>query len=112
MTGSPLFAFLGPPPGGQGQGAMFMVVLQIVALVAIFYFLLIRPQRQQQKQHKEMLAGLKRGDEVVAGGGIVGTIVHIKDDRVTVQSGESRFIVLRERIGSVLSPDAGDASKS
>lgn len=103
MNDLPVLAFLSPQPG-QGQGALFVVVLQITALIAIFYFLLIRPQRNQQKQHQTMLAGLKRGDEVVTGGGIIGKVVHIKDDRVTVQSAESRFIVERERIVKVIAP--------
>lgn len=105
MIGSPVLAFLAPSPG-QGQGALFVVVLQIAALIAIFYFLLIRPQRAQQKQHQEMLKGLKRGDEVMTTGGIIGKVVHIKDDRVTIQSAESRLIVQRDRVASVLTAPA------
>ena len=101
MIHPPVFAFLAPPPG-QGSGTLFVVTLQIAALVAIFWFLLIRPQRQQQKQHEELLKGLKKGDEVVTSGGIIGRIVHIKDDRVTVESGESRIIVERGRIATVV----------
>ena len=101
----PLYAFLAPPPGQAGPGIMVFVV-QIGALIAIFWFLLLRPQRQQAKQHEEMLKGLKKGDEVVTGGGIIATVVHIKDDRVTVQSGESRFIVERTKIATVVQPKA------
>ena len=112
MNAGTLFAYLTPPQGGQGQGAMYVVVLQVAALIAIFYFLLIRPQRQQQKQHQEMLGGLKKGDEIVTGGGIIGTVVHIKDDRVTVQSGDSRFILKRDRVASVLTPKTDEAPMS
>ena len=102
MTGLPVFAKLAPPPGQGGSGTLFVVVIQIAALIAIFWFLLIRPQRQQQKQHETMLKALKKGDEVVTAGGIVGRVVHIKDDRVTIESGESRVIVERDRIAKVL----------
>ena len=102
MTHPPIMAMLAPPPGQGGSGTLFVVVLQIAALIAIFWFLLIRPQRQQQKQHETMLKALKKGDEVVTAGGIVGRVVHIKDDRLTIESGESRVIVERDRIAKVL----------
>ena len=105
---SSLFSFLAPPPGQQGSGAMMIVVIQIGALLAIFWFLLIRPQRMQAKQHDEMLKGLKRGDEIVTSGGIVGKVVHIKDDRVTIESGESRLVIERERVAKVLTAPAAE----
>jgi preprotein translocase subunit YajC len=105
---SSLFSFLAPPPGQQGSGAMMIVVVQIGALLAIFWFLLIRPQRQQAKQHEEMLKGLKRGDEIVTSGGIVGKVVHLKDDRVTIESGESRLVIERERVAKVVTAPAAE----
>ena len=111
MIHPPVFAFLAPPPG-QGSGTLFVVTLQIAALVAIFWFLLIRPQRQQQKQHEELLKGIKKGDEVVTAGGIIGRIVHIKDDRITIESGESRVVVERGRIASVILPKVEEKEKA
>lgn len=96
--------FLAPPPGQQGSGTMIVVVVQIAALVAIFWFLLIRPQRQQAKQHEALLKGLKKGDEVVTSGGIIGRIIHLKDDRVTIESGEARLVVDRAKVASVIAP--------
>jgi preprotein translocase subunit YajC len=107
----PVFAFLAPPPG-QGGGTLFVVTLQIAALVAIFWFLLIRPQRQQAKQHEELLKSLKKGDEIVTTGGIIGRIVHVKDDRVTIESGESRLVVERARITSIVQPKVEDKEKA
>ena len=104
-----VFAFLAPTPGQPGAGMMVFVV-QIVALIAIFWFLLLRPQRQQQKQHEEMLKNMKKGDEIVTGGGIVGTVVHIKDDRVTIQSAESRLVVERAKIARVVLPKPEEAA--
>jgi len=68
----------------------------------IFWFLLIRPQRQQAKRHEQLLKALKKGDEVVTAGGVVGEIVHIKDDRLTIRSGEAKLIVERERVTKIL----------
>ena len=110
MIGPQVLPFLAPPPG-QGGGAMVMVFVQIGALIAIFWFLLIRPQRQQQKQHEALLKGLKKADEVVTSGGIIGRIIHVKDDRLTIESGESRLVVDRARIASVVAPKAEEPEK-
>ncbi|HUF13022.1 MAG TPA: preprotein translocase subunit YajC [Longimicrobiales bacterium] len=90
---------LGAPREGASGGMVF--VIQMVAIFAIFYFLLIRPQRQAQKRHQHMLSELKRGDDVVTEGGIVGTVVHLAEDQVTVKSGDTRLIVMRSKIARV-----------
>lgn len=95
--------FLGAP-GGEGGGGMSIFLFQMLAIVAIFYFLIIRPKVQQEKRHRERLEQIKRGDEIVTAGGIIGEVVHIKDSQITVKSGESRFVVQRERIAEVRSP--------
>ena len=108
MTHPVVYAFLAPSSGQQGPG-MLVFVVQIVALLAIFWFLLLRPQRQQQKQHEEMLKQLKKGDEIVTGGGIIGKVIHITDERVTIQSAESRLVIERARIAKVVVPKAEEA---
>jgi len=91
------------PTGPNPFGTVFM----FGAIFIIFYFLLIRPQRKQQKQHDEMVKTLSRGDEVVTLGGIVGKIIHLTDDRVTIKTAdETRLEVERSKIGRTLS-DAG-----
>jgi len=98
-------------PGGRSTLLPF--AFQIVAIFAIFYFVMIRPQQKQRKDHEERLRNLKRGDEVVTAGGIIGKVVHIAeskgegktatmDDRITIKSDESRLIVERGRIAKVL----------
>lgn len=74
------------------------LIIQLVLIVAIFYFLLIMPQRREQKRHREMLAALTTGDRIVTSGGVIGEIIQIKDDQVTLKSGESRLLVERVRI--------------
>jgi preprotein translocase subunit YajC len=78
-------------------------LMQMVAIFAIFYFLLIRPQRKEQERHRTMITELKKGDEVVTNGGIIGTVVHVQDDRLTIKTGENtRLVVERGRIARVI----------
>ncbi|MGH7570007.1 MAG: preprotein translocase subunit YajC [Gemmatimonadales bacterium] len=92
--------------GQQGGPGLLVFLLQIGLFVGIFYFLLIRPQRRQQAQHKQLLASLQKGDQVVTSGGIVGEVIHLKDDQVTVRSGESRLVVLRSGIANITNRSA------
>jgi len=112
MTSAFAFALLAQAPAG-GRSTLLPFVFQIVAIFAIFYFVMIRPQQKQRKDHEERLRNLKRGDEVVTSGGIIGKVVHIAaptgegksatmDDRITIKSDESRLIVERGRIAKVL----------
>ncbi len=75
----------------------------LVAFIAIFYFLLIRPQRQQQKRHEELVESLRRGDEVVTIGGVIGEIIHVRDDRLTIKTAdETRVVVERDKVAKRL----------
>jgi preprotein translocase subunit YajC len=75
MLISPAYAQAAPPAAG---GDIFMSLLPLILVFAIFYFLLIRPQQTKMKQHRAMLEGLKKGDQIVTGGGIVGKIARIE----------------------------------
>jgi preprotein translocase subunit YajC len=86
---------------GSGGGPMSVLVLQIALIGAVFYFLIIRPQSQARKKHAEMLKALKKGDEVITSGGLIGKVKAIKDDQVTIESGESVVLVHRARIVQV-----------
>ena len=68
--------------------AILQMVLPLVLMGAVFYFMLIRPQRKKDKQVKEMLNNLKHGDRVTTIGGIYGTITAIKDDTITLAVGQ------------------------
>ncbi len=83
---------------------MSIFLFQMLAIVAIFYFLIIRPKVQQERRHRERLSQIKKGDTIVTAGGIVAQVVHIKDDQLTVKSGESRLVVQRERVAEVHTP--------
>jgi preprotein translocase subunit YajC len=78
------------------------MIINLILFVAIFYFLLILPQRREQKRHTEMLAALRPGDSVVTSGGIVGEIVQLKDDQVTIKTGDARIVVEKARIARLV----------
>jgi preprotein translocase subunit YajC len=99
-------------PGGAGS--LTPLLVQFTLIIAIIYFVLIRPQQRQRRKHEDALKSLKRGDEIVTAGGIVGEVLHIKettkdgganrlDDRVTIKSGEARLVVERGRIARITS---------
>lgn len=73
-------------------------VIQLVAVIAIFYFLFILPQRKEQKRHRDLLADLKPGDEVVTTGGLIGDVIQIRDAQVTLKSGDARVLVEKVKI--------------
>ncbi len=82
---------------------MTIFFVQMLAIVAIFYFLIIRPKMQQEKRHKERLSQIKKGDQVLTVGGIIGKVVHMKEEQLTVESGGSRVVIHRDRIADILS---------
>lgn len=90
-----------PPP--RSGPSMSLFFLQMLAFVAIIYFLMIRPKVQQEKRHKARLAELRKGDEIVTAGGVVGKIVRINENELTIKSDETRLVVKRDRIAEVLS---------
>ena len=116
FTGLSLLLFAPSGGGGGGMGSLAPFLFQIALIFGIFYFLLLRPQQQQRKQHEAALKALKRGDEVVTAGGVIGEVLHVKetmkdgvaakalDDRVTIKSGESRLVVERGRIARIIAP--------
>ena len=91
--------------GAGGGGGDFLVQLfPLILIFVVFYFLLIRPQQKKMKQHKEMLGSIRRGDKIVTGGGIVGTVTKVIDDNeVQLEIAEGvRVRVQRHLISSVL----------
>lgn len=101
---------------GSGSG-LSVLVLQMVAIGLVFYFLIMRPSGQARKRHSELLTKLKKGDEIMTSGGIIGRVKDIKEVetdgikevRVTVESGTSTFVIERSRIHRVGSNPAVSA---
>lgn len=100
-------------PADQSGGRGLMIfVFQMAAIIAIFYFLIIRPKVQQERKHKQRLQQLKRGDEVVTAGGLIGEVIHLKDEKITIKTGESRVVVHRDRITDIVAPKTETEAKS
>ena len=95
--------------GGRG---LMIFVFQMAAIIAIFYFLIIRPKVQQERKHKDRLQQLKRGDEVVTAGGLIGEVIHMKDEKITIKTGEARVVVHRDRITDIRVPKAEEKAKA
>ena len=86
----------------NGQG--FAQFIPLILIFVIFYFFLIRPQQKRVKDHKAMVESLKRGDEVITSGGIIGTVDRVmEDDRIEVTRGENTKVqIIRSTITSLL----------
>ncbi len=90
---------------GGGAGGGLEAFLPLILIFVVFYFLLIRPQQKKMKDHKAMLSAIRRGDKVVTGGGIVGTVTKVVDDNEVVVeiADEVKVRVQRALISSVVS---------
>ena len=91
--------------GGAGGGDIFSMMFPLVLIFAVFYFLLIRPQQKKMKEHREMLTAVRRGDKVVTGGGIIGTVAKVvSDEELQVEIAEGvKVKISRSTLASVMS---------
>jgi preprotein translocase subunit YajC len=112
MLISTAFAQEGGDGGGLGGPDLLTSLLPLVLIFVVFYFLMIRPQQKKMKEHRGMVANLRRGDRVVTGGGLVGIVTRvINDGEVQVEIADGvRVRVLRHTITSVLGK--GEPAKS
>jgi preprotein translocase subunit YajC len=112
-----LFAAFGPQGGaqgtGQGGGSPMSLIFMIVAIFAVMYFLMIRPQQRQKKQHQDLLSKLSKGDKVITAGGIHGTVAGVKDNTVIVKIAENVKVEMnRSAINQVVASKTGAAGQS
>ena len=103
---------------GGAAGIPLSFLIQIPLILGIFYFLLIRPQQKQRKDQEARLRNVRKGDEIVTAGGIIGKVESIKEtlkdgapvktmeDRITIRSLDSRFVIERGRIARILTEPA------
>ena len=90
-------------PGGSDGGSMMGNIFFILAIFAVMYFLMIRPQQKQRREREAMLGALKKGDKVVVGGGIHGSIVGIDDKTLLVQIADNVKVKIdRSAVATVL----------
>jgi preprotein translocase subunit YajC len=97
-------AMAAAPEAAAGQPSGLASFLPLIILFAVFYFLLIRPQSKRAKEHKNMVANLAKGDEVVTNGGILGTITDLDDNYATLKIADNVEIKVQRPSISTLVP--------
>ena len=86
------------PTGG------FMQLLPMILMFVVLWFLMIRPQMKKAKEHKQLIAALQKGDEVVTGGGLVGKITKVDDNYITLEIAEGTEVVVQKPAVAIALP--------
>ena len=96
-------AFAQAPAGGAGEAGGLSFFVPLIILFVVFYFLAIRPQQKRAKEHRQLLEALKKGDEVVTSGGMLGRISKVGDTYLTVDVADGMEITIqRQAVQQVL----------
>jgi preprotein translocase subunit YajC len=99
------------PAGQSGTTGVLIGILPWLAIFVIFYLLMIRPQQQRVKQHQAAIAAVKKGDDVITGGGIRGRVTKVMDDEAEVEIAQGvKIRVIKSTISQVLTPNAKPAN--
>jgi preprotein translocase subunit YajC len=94
------------PPGGEGSDQGFSFLLMIITFMAIFYFIVIRPQQREQKEHQKRIKTLKKGDRIITSGGIHGTVCAARDKTLVVEIDKGVKVTLTRTSVSAILEDA------
>ena len=98
---------------GTGGGSPMTLIFMIIAIFAVMYFLMIRPQQRQKRQHQDMLGQLGKGDKVVTSGGLHGTVAGIKDNSVIVKIADNvKVEVNRSAISQIVSSKSSKTTQT
>lgn len=94
-----------------GTPPFWIQILPWIGIFVVFYFLLIRPQMRQQKEHREKIAGIKRGDTVITAGGIIGKVTKVDDAHAEIEIAKGiKVSVVKSTIGDIVSPKVAAAN--
>ena len=96
------------PTGGSSMGA---TIIMLIAMVAIFYFMLIRPENKRKKEAEELRSNLKVGDQITTIGGIIGTVVSVKDDKFVIETGADQVRIELQKWALSTNDTAAAAAK-
>ncbi len=96
-----------PTQPGQEPPPVWTSMIPLMLLMVMLYFILIRPQQKKAREHTDLLSRLKVGDKVVSSGGIVGTVVSIKDKHVAIRSADTKLEILKSAVSEVTEKKAG-----
>lgn len=103
------------PPTPQAQPGLESMLVPLLLIGFVFYFLMIRPQSRERKKREEMLSTVKKNDRVATIGGILGTVLSVKDDEITLKVDESsntKITFVRSAIQRIISTGPGEAGDS
>jgi preprotein translocase subunit YajC len=105
------FDLLAAAGAGAAAPPAWISFLPIVGMIAIFWFLIIRPQMKRQKEHQQKVAGMKKGDQVVTAGGLVGKVIKVDDVYVELELGTNvRVKAIKATIGDIIPPGGTPAN--
>lgn len=111
MLITPAFAQTATGAAGGSTGAMIAQFAPLALIFVVFYFLLIRPQQKRMKDHKSKLDAVKKGDQVITGGGLVGKVLRVDDIYVDVELGQGMKVkAVKSTLTDVLAPGAQPAA--
>lgn len=97
--------------GAAGAPPAWISFLPIIGMIAIFWFLIIRPQMKRQKEHQQKVAAMKKGDQVVTAGGLVGKVTKVDDVYVELELGANvRVKAIKATIGDIIPPGGTPAN--
>lgn len=105
------FDLLAAAAGAAAAPPAWINFLPIIGMIAIFWFLIIRPQMKRQKEHQQKVAAMKKGDQVVTAGGLVGKVVKVDDVYVELDLGTNvRVKAIKATIGDIIPPGGTPAN--
>ncbi|MEL6238483.1 MAG: preprotein translocase subunit YajC [Pseudomonadota bacterium] len=106
-----MFELLANTGAAAAQPPEWINFLPIIGMVVIFYFLLFRPQMRQQKEHRQKIAAVKKGDQVVTAGGLVGKVIKVDDNYAEIELAKDvRVKAVKQTIGDIIPPGGKPAN--
>ena len=102
MNLSVILAFAPQTQPGQQPPPFWTSFIPLILLIVVFYFILIRPQQKKTKEHAQLLKSIRPGDKVVTSGGVLGTVITVKEKTVSLRSADSKMEVTKSAISEIL----------
>lgn len=108
---TPAIAQTAGAAGPDGSAAFMVQILPLLLIFVVFYFLIIRPQNKRMKDHKAKIEAVKKGDQVVTGGGLIGKVVKVEDSVVEVELAQGvKVRALKSTLTDIVDPTAKPAN--
>ena len=98
--------------GAMGGMGMSSSIIMLVAMLAIFYFMLIRPENKRKKEAEQMRSSVKNGDKITTIGGIIGTVVNVKDDKIVIETSADQVRIELAKWAISTNETAAEAQKA